>query len=90
MAAKKQKFKTFDLYQYNWVDHHSNNGWQFDNTTTPYEIFSIGYLIGEDKQHYIFTDGVCPSNGSYRGSMCVLKSAVTFKKKLPHSLKFEL
>lgn len=90
VAAKKEKYKTFDLYEYRWLDHHANHGWQDKNTTTEYEIFSVGYLIGEDKLHYIFTQGVCPSQGNYQGSMGILKSCVTYKKKLPHSLKFEL
>lgn len=90
VAAKQAKFKTFDLYEYRWIDHHSNSGWQSNGTTTPYEVYSIGYLIGEDKQHLIFTQGICPSSGTYQGSMGIVKSAVTYKKKLPYSLKFEL
>lgn len=90
MAAKKnEKYKVFDLYEYRWLDHHSNSGWQTDTKTTPYEVFSSGYLIGEDKLHYIFTQGMCPSTGHFQGSMGILKSAVTFKKKI-NSIKFEL
>lgn len=88
-TKKKETHKVFDLYEYRWLDHHSSNGWQDEATTTPYEIFSVGYLIGEDKLHYIFTQGVCPAQGNYQGKMGILKSAVTYKKKV-NSIKFEL
>lgn len=68
-------------YEYTWLDHAKCEGWKYEINKDPYYVHSVGYLIGEDKLHYFFTDGVVPSTGAYHGTMQVMK-AVCKKKKL--------
>lgn len=72
----------FKCYEYEWYDHAHKSGWQYDIDTKDYIVHSVGFLVGEDKLHYFFTDGLVPSTAAYHGVMQVLKSAIKRKKVL--------
>ncbi len=67
-------------YEYEWYDHNHKEGWQWSINATPYVVHSVGYLVGEDKLHWHFTQGVEPLNGAMQGTMSILKASLKRKK----------
>lgn len=87
MSGRKKILEPdFTLLKINWWDH---SGFLFDkwrgyseivNEISAIMMTSVGYLIEENKKHYILSGSVDPANEVATGTILILKSCVVRKK----------
>jgi len=67
----------YKIYEYHWMDHCERSEWvSLDSVARePFVIKGVGILVGKDKHHYYFTQGITPV-GRCNSVMVVMRKNV--------------
>ena len=78
-----KKNNIYHLYRINWIDAHSNGGWDKpkDVNINPLKVHSVGWLIKESPTYFVLAQNMS-SNGNCADRIHIPKKWITSKHKI--------